>query len=232
MISRRLRRYAVAGLVTALLPLTATAFNVTDPKNLLPTLANHFPRAVFETVMACGQSAEFEATHSVCDVRCSDLICQSKCSTALGVKAVFGVHIDECSGDQVQVFSDIGLAVAVTRAEFVAASSTWLTPFLKGLGAFVQPDLGDIEIERLSQVSMPYIENGRMRTLRGVLVRTRLRQSATSQTVGIQVVLLPEFTGVRQIGAVWMGAVNDSDRDILFKLRGLILPTDPLWGSW
>lgn len=198
------------------------AMTVSDPKNLMPTLAGYFQASSFATTMACPQTASFEAIDARCSLRCTDVFCMSRCDTARDFEKRFDVHIDECSDDKFNIFSDTGLRIEVSQQDFVDSGSTWLLPLLKGFGFYLQPDLGDIELTGVKSESVKLIEAGRIRTISAVVVDADIVQGVGLSRHRMWVMLTPDLDGVRQIVAFAIG--DKSYSDPLYKLRGLVLP--------
>lgn len=206
----------VAAIVFAL-PASAD-FKVVDEGNVIGKLRTWFNPQPFERVMVCGQSSTVEATAERCRLECSDLRCKTFCEaygTPTG-KGRYDAHIDECSTDLAHLFADNGLIVPVTRQEFEDGAGTYLIPFLRAMGKYIEPE-GEVHLTWMIPTSTEYIENGELTRLSAYIVEGEIRFENVAQMVHFRIVLTDQLTGPKQL------LLFELDRDDYFwKTRGLV----------
>lgn len=206
-------------LLAFLVPVAAhAAFVVNDPHQVLQKMSPWQRMPAFETAMACGQNTvvDFDTLH--CDVKCSASWCESKCESAHDkATAFFGLHVDECEKDLAHVFGDNGLIIDVPKAEYVAGGNSYVIPFLKNIGQFVQPE-GTITLKDGFPTQAMMIVNGKMTSINAYDIHGEI-DYGQSQTQAFDLKITDQLDGVRQILRFAMG------EDVFFRVRGLIEQT-------
>ena len=196
------------------------AFVVEDPDHVLAKMQSWQNMPTFETAMTCGQNTmiDFETLH--CDVKCSDQYCESKCEDAHDrATAFYGLHVDECTQDLAHVFGDNGLIIDVSKADYVASGNSYVIPFLRSVGLFVQPE-GKITIKDGFPRQVNMIINGKMKSVFAYDVSGYIDYGQT-QKQGFDLLVTDQLDGIRQILQFSM------DSDVFFRVRGLIDPMKP-----
>lgn len=209
---------ALSCLFLVLMSVPAPAeMEVRDPKQVLQRLWWN-NSGTFETDFVCGSKSDYIGTKNFVEIKCSGNSCTSKWSEATTpADRNYSFHVADCEPDLVHVYGDNGLSVAITKADYLAGSSTWLVSFLKGVGHFIQPE-GIIEFNFSFPKQMFLIRNGRKQPLQAYEIWFKYKPMENVNGSMFKVYVAPSLVGVEQIVLF----TDDQGSDEFFRLKGLI----------